>query len=172
MFHLKIPQGKPWVILSPSASDVTKMWPAGKFSELATRIHHDMDGIIMAIGSAKDRAVVESVREKSNVPIMDLGGRLTLGMLAALLEKSAILVSNDSGPVHIASAVGCPVVSIFGRYEPGLGPNRWRPLGRNCRVVAKDISEVPCSERKFTYIDEITVDAVYAAARDLLTRPV
>ncbi len=172
MFHLKIPQGKPWVILSPSASDVTKMWPAGKFSELATRIHHDMDGVIMAIGSAKDRAVVESVREKSNVPIMDLGGRLTLGMLAALLEKSAILVSNDSGPVHIASAVGCPVVSIFGRYEPGLGPNRWRPLGRNCRVVARDISEVPCSERKFTYIDEITVDAVYAAARDLLTRPV
>lgn len=172
MFHLKIPQGKPWVILSPSASDVTKMWPAEKFSELAARIQRDMDGIVMAIGSAKDKPVVESVREKSNVPILDLGGRLTLGMLAALLKKSAILISNDSGPVHIASAVGCPVVSIFGRYEPGLGPNRWRPLGRNGRIVVKDISKVPCDERKFTYIDEITVDEVYAAVRDLLTRPV
>jgi ADP-heptose:LPS heptosyltransferase len=93
-------------------------------------------------------------------------------MLGALLKRAALLVSNDSGPVHIASAVGTPVVSIFGRYEPGLGPVRWRPLGKNSRVVAKDVSRIPAVERKFTYIDEITVEEVYAAAHDLLTHSV
>jgi len=116
----------------------------------------------------KDKPVVESLREKSAVPIFDLGGKLTLGMLGALLKKAKLLISNDSGPVHIASAVGTPVVSIFGRYEPGLGPDRWRPLGEKCRVVAKDVSEIPPEERKFTYIEAITVDEVYRAAKDLL----
>jgi heptosyltransferase-2 len=167
-FHLEIPREAPWVVLSPSASDVTKMWPAGKFAELAARLHKEMKCVFLAVGSPKDKPVVESLREKSTVPVVDLGGRLTLGMLGALLKKSKLLVSNDSGPVHIASAVGTPVVSIFGRYEPGLGPERWRPLGEKCRIVAKDVSQVPVRERKFTYIDEITVDEVYRAVKDLL----
>jgi ADP-heptose:LPS heptosyltransferase len=148
------------------------MWPAEKFAELVSRLQKEMPCVFLAIGAMKDRPVVESLREKSKVIIFDLGGKLTLGMLGVLLKKSALLISNDSGPVHIAAAVGTPVVSIFGRYEPGLGPDRWRPLGEKCRVVAKDVSDIPPPKRKFTYIDEITVDEVYRAAKDLFTHPV
>ena len=165
---LKIPCDRPWIVLNPSASDVTKMWPADRFAELVTRIRKDHSSVFIAIGTAEDRPLIKRLIQNTPVPVFDLSGRLSLGMLGALLQRSALLVSNDSGPVHIATAVGTPVVSIFGRYEAGLGPKRWQPLGERSRVVAKDVSRIPEAERKFTYIDEITVDEVFRAVNDLL----
>ena len=163
-------QGRPWIVLNPSASDVTKMWPAERFAELVTRIQKDHPSVFLAIGTSKDRPIIEGLIKNTPVPVFDLSGRLSLGMLGALLKRSALLVSNDSGPVHIATAVGTPVVSIFGRYESGLGPQRWQPLGKNSRVVAKDVSHIPVAERKFTYINEIAVEDVYQAAKELMFR--
>ena len=171
LFH-KIPQERSWIVLNPSASDVTKMWPAERFAELVTQIQRDRPGVFLAIGTSQDRPIIEKLTKSTSVPVFDLSGRLSLGMLGALIKRSALLVSNDSGPVHIATAVGAPVVSIFGRYEPGLGPERWHPLGKNARVVAKDISRIPADARKFTCIDEIPVEDVYRAAMDLLKHPV
>ena len=169
LFH-KIPRDLPWIVLNPSASDVTKMWPAERFAELVTRIQKDHPSVFLAIGTSKDRPIIEGLIKNTPVPVFDLSGRLSLGMLGALLKRSALLVSNDSGPVHIATAVGTPVVSIFGRYESGLGPQRWQPLGKNSRVVAKDVSHIPVAERKFTYINEIAVEDVYQAAKELMFR--
>ena len=171
VFH-KIPHDLPWIVLNPSASDVTKIWPAERFAELAVRIQKYSPSVFLAIGTSKDRPIIGRLIKNASVPVFDLSGKLSLGMLGALLKRSALLVSNDSGPVHIATAVGTPVVSIFGRYEPGLGPKRWQPLGKNSRVVAKDVSRIPASERQFTYIDEIAVEDVYTAVRDLFRGPV
>lgn len=170
LFH-KVPPGLPWIVLNPSASDVTKMWPAERFAALVTQIGTDRPFVFFAIGTAKDRALIQKLRQGTAVPVIDLSGRLSLGMLGALLKKASLLVSNDSGPVHIATAVDTPVVSIFGRYEPGLGPRRWRPLGKRVRVVSKDVSSIPEAERKFTYIDEIPVEDVLHAAQELLYPP-
>jgi len=167
LFH-EIPRDLPWIVLNPSASDVTKMWPAERFAELVTRIQKDHPSVFLGIGTSKDRPIIKKLMKNTSTPIFDLSGRLSLGMLGALLKRSALLVSNDSGPVHIAAAVGTPVISIFGRYEAGLGPKRWRPLGKNSRVVMKDVSHIPAAERKFTYIDEIAVEDVYQAVSDLL----
>ena len=167
VFH-KVSRDLPWIVLNPSASDITKMWPAERFAELATRLQKESPRIFFAIGTAKDRPIIEKLKKHTRVPIFDLSGKLSLGMLGALLKRSVLLVSNDSGPVHIATAVGTPVVSIFGRYEPGLGPQRWRPLGKNSRVVAKDVSHVPAAERKFTYMDEIAVEDVYETVKELI----
>lgn len=164
----KIPEDLPWIVLNPSASDVTKMWPAERFAELVTRIQKDHPAIFLAIGTSQDRPVIEKLVKNTPTPVFDLSGRLSLGMLGALLKRAALLISNDSGPVHIAVSVGAPVVSIFGRYERGLGPKRWHPLGKNSRVVTKDVSHIPAEGRKFTYIDEIAVEDVYQAAMDLL----
>ncbi len=167
LFH-KIPCDRSWIVLNPSASDVTKMWPAERFAELVTRIQKDRSSVFLAIGTSQDRHLIEKLRQNTQAKVFDLSGKLSLGMLGALLKRSTLLVSNDSGPVHIAAAVGTPVVSIFGRYESGLGPKRWQPLGKHSRVVAKDVSHTPEAERKFTYIDEIAVEEVHAAVRDLL----
>jgi len=161
-------QGLPWIVLSPSASDATKMWPAERFAELASDLYAKHPCVFIAIGKREDREIIARLKQHSRVPVYDLSGRLTLGMLGALLRKAILLVSNDSGPVHIAVAVRTPVVSIFGRYEPGLGPDRWKPLGDQVRVVAKDVSHVPEDQRKFTYIDEIELKDVFRAAMELL----
>lgn len=167
LFH-QVPHDLPWIVLSPSASDVTKIWPAERFAELVMRLQKNHPSIFLTIGTSKDKEIIEVLKKKTGIPVYDLSGRLSLGMLGALFKKAVLLISNDSGPVHIADAVGTKVVSIFGRYEPGLGPKRWRPLGEHSRVVAKDVSLVPEAERKFTYIDEITVADVYQAASELL----
>ena len=169
-FH-KVPRDLPWIVLNPSASDVTKMWPAERFAAFVTKIGTGRPFVFFAIGTPKDRALIEKLKQSTPVPVIDLSGRLTLGMLGALLKRASLLVSNDSGPVHIATAVGTPVVSIFGRYEPGLGPRRWRPLGERVRVVSKDVSAIPEGERKFTYMDEIPVEDVLFAAQALLYPP-
>ncbi len=167
----KIPRDLPWIVLNPSASDVTKMWPPEHFAELVTRIQKERPGVFLAIGTSADQSIIARLIKNTQVSVVDLSGKLSLGMLGALLKRAALLVSNDSGPVHIAAAVGTPVVSIFGRYEPGLGPQRWQPLGKNSRVVAKDVSSIPEAERKFTYIDEIPVEDVYQAVKDFLIHP-
>jgi heptosyltransferase-2 len=164
----QVPKGLPWIVLNPSASDVTKMWPAERFGALVTKLGTDRPFVFFAIGTAGDEPLLEKLKQHTPVPVIDLCGSLSLGMLGALLKKASLLVSNDSGPVHIATAVGTPVVSIFGRYAPGLGSRRWRPLGERVRVVSQDVSRIPESERKFTYIDEIPVEAVFIAAHELL----
>lgn len=166
--HHSIPEDRPWIVLSPSASDKTKRWPAEKFGALAERIYDTCPCVFLAVGTRHDREIIERVRQNARVPVYDLSGRMTLGMLGALLKRALLLVSNDSGPVHIASAVGTPVVSIFGRHEPGLASRRWQPVGEKTRVVAKDVTGIPEAERKFTYIDEITVDQVFQAAMQLI----
>ncbi|HXV28306.1 MAG TPA: lipopolysaccharide heptosyltransferase II [bacterium] len=162
--RLEIPQGKPWIILSPSASCPSKIWPAERFGELADAIAARHDVTFLAIGSFKDRPFVEKAAQSASVPIHDLSGRLSLGMLGHLLSRVSLLISNDSGPVHIARAVGTPVISIFGRNQPGLSPARWRPLGEDSRVVWKDVGCAVClahnCEIGFLCLDAISVDDV------------
>ncbi len=168
LFHLQIPTDKPWILIGPAATDPSKIWPNERFAELVERIDQAMPCVFFAIGTQQDRSVIEKVKKNTAVPIFDLSGRLNLGMLGAMLQKAALFISNDSGPVYMAAAIGTPVISIFGRYEPGIGPLRWRPLGKNVRLVTKDVSHIPVNERKFTYIDEITVDEVYKEVKKLI----
>ena len=84
------------------------------------------------------------------------------------LKKTKLVISNDSGPAHIAAAVGVPTVSIFGRWQPGLNAERWRPLGKKVAVVIPQIGSIPESERKFTYIDQITVAEVTQAVEKVM----
>ena len=81
----------------------------------------------------------------------DLVGRLTLRQLAALLQHARLLVSNDSGPVHLAAAMGTPTVVLFGTSDPATGPARWGPWGQGHTVI--------CQPR----LEQIDVDEVLQA---------
>ncbi len=159
-------------VIHPSASDATKMWPADGFAQL---IRHSCEsrnlGISfrwIAIGDDKASEQAQKIQELSGIPLINFCGKLSLGMLAALFEKSGIVVSNDSGPAHIAAAVGAPTVSIFGRWQAGLNVERWRPLGAKTAVVIPQIDNILPEQRKFSYIEEISVEQVFAAAQQVL----
>jgi heptosyltransferase-2 len=156
----------PWVIINPSASCPSKIWPPEKFGELINRLNAKYRLRFITIGSFRDRKINEAVSRFTTTRVHNLSGRLTLPMLGWLLKKSAVLVSNDSGPVHIAAAVGTPVVSVFGRKQPGLSPERWRPLGDHSKVVWKDVGCRVCLAHRcqihFLCLEAVSAEEVLA----------
>ena len=100
------------------------------------------------------KEVVSMMRKK---PI-DLAGELTLKALAALLKRCDFLVSCDSGPVHIAAAVGTPVVVLFGSKDPGSKPARWGPYGERHIIIQKDRLEDISPQEVFEAIRHAHID--------------
>ncbi|MCA9405139.1 MAG: lipopolysaccharide heptosyltransferase II [Candidatus Omnitrophica bacterium] len=123
------------IAIHPGASDPAKQWPEHCFAELIDRLYESRDVKIVLLGSANIRHVSREVKSLTRHPAIELTGLTSMAQLISLLKHSSILVSNDSGPVHIAAAVGTPVVSIFTRNLPGINPERWRPLGDRHQVI-------------------------------------
>lgn len=156
------------VAIHPSASCVSKRWMPERFAAVADRLIKERGAKICIVAGKEDAAVAGQVAQAMHSPAVNLAGQLTLGELAALMRRSKLLISNDSGPVHIAAAVGTPVVDIFGRNERGLSPKRWGPLGAGHRVIHKEVGCVTCLAHRcdiqFLCLTEITPENVYEAA--------
>jgi lipopolysaccharide heptosyltransferase II len=167
--HLGLTQDRPWVAVCPGASCPSKRWPEKKFSELMDRLDQTYRAHFVLVGSRGDRILSETIKTQASAPVYDLCGRLSLSMLGWFFKQTAVLISNDSGPVHIASAVGTPVISIFGRKQPGLSPARWKPLGSKGFVIWKDAGCREClahrCQKHFRCLEAVTVDDVLDRVR-------
>ncbi len=164
--HYGVSENQLYGVIHPSASDVTKIWPVEKFSELMRTWKVARHWVVIGDNTVSEKA--QKISELSGLPIINFCGQLSLGMLAALFESAEIVISNDSGPAHIAAAVGAPTISIFGRWQPGLNAERWKPLGRNVAIVTPKIEDISEMKRKVTHIEEISVEDVRLAARSFL----
>ncbi len=110
------------IVLHPGASDPAKCWPVKHFAELIDSLVKLYGAKIILVGGSEVREVSEKIITQSNSEIVNLTGKTTVAQLAVLLAKCDLFVSNDSGPVHIAAALGINVVSIFTRNQPGINP--------------------------------------------------
>ena len=113
----------------------------------------------------------EAVIRQMKHPAVSALGRFSLGELACLFRRARCLISNDSGPVHLACAVGTPVVSIFGRWGGGLSPMRWGPTGPKSIWLHHDIGCRPCLAHRctigFACLEAVTEEEVMAAAENV-----
>lgn len=163
---------RPYAVMNPSASCPSKIWPAERFARLADELKEKFGLEMALIGSRADRTFAVRVKEFAESRVTDLGGKLSLGMLGWFLKGSRLLVSNDSGPVHVARALGTPVLSIFGRNLAGLSPRRWGPLGDSARVIHKEVACPVCLAHNcrinFLCLDVVTVEDVLKEAEALL----
>jgi lipopolysaccharide heptosyltransferase I len=130
--------GTSWIAMNVSARWPTKRWPAASFAEVADRLQEEGHGEVVMIGGSDERVDVAAVSEKMKVPAINLAGATTVGLLPALLSKASVLITNDSGPMHIAAAVGTPVVALFGPTSAV----RTGPYGIGHDVL---MGKVPCS---------------------------
>ena len=121
-----------YAVLVPGSAHRDKCWPIERFADLADKISSQFGLAIIATGTAPEASIVERLIEKANVPIANLAGQTSLSELIALLKVAKMVVSNDTGPGHIAAASGVPLVLIFGRSNPV----RVAPYGRKHCVVA------------------------------------
>ena len=141
---------KPLLAVHPWTSHPAKRWPLDRYRTLIRRIGERLPCHVVLIGGPETRSEVRSVLPEG-AAVTDLVGRVSLVQLAALLQRAALLISNDSGPVHLAAAVGTPAVVLFGSQEAASGPRRWGPWGDGHTVIWR------------SSLDAIDVDEVMAA---------
>ncbi len=157
----------PLIALHPGASCPSKRWPAERFAAVGDFLVERYGARVVVMTGPEEVEFGEAVIGRMRHPALRALGTLSLGELAALFKKVRCLISNDSGPVHLACAVGAPVVSIFGRWGGGLSPIRWGPTGPNSRVLHHDVGCRPCLAHRcpigFVCLDAVTVDEVLAA---------
>ncbi|MFN8580626.1 MAG: glycosyltransferase family 9 protein [Gemmatimonadaceae bacterium] len=114
--------GDPLIALAPGSAWATKRWPY--YTDLARRL--TTIGRPVVIGSDADREAARAILDATFGAAIDATGRLSLLASAALLGRCVALVTNDSAPQHLASAMGTPTIALFGPTVPGLGSGRWR----------------------------------------------
>ncbi|HTL70304.1 MAG TPA: lipopolysaccharide heptosyltransferase II [Candidatus Eisenbacteria bacterium] len=165
-------EGRKVIALHPGASCASKRWPVENFAALGRRILAETPYRLAVVGGAGEAGLGRTLSESIGRGTVDLTGRLDLKELAFFLKDCEALVSNDSGPVHVASAVGTRVVSIFGRTARGLSARRWGPLGQG-RAVQKDVGCVVCLAHRctigFECLKALGPDEVFEALRGLLS---
>jgi ADP-heptose:LPS heptosyltransferase len=125
-----------------SAGRAIKQWPETRFRDVAEHLVRDRNAAIVLTGAVGDRAQVDVVRAAlPSSRVLDLTDGVNLLTAAAVLERLDLLVTGDTGPMHLAHAVGTPVVAVFGPSDPV----RYAPRGLHDRVVHVDIPCSPCN---------------------------
>lgn len=135
------------VALHPWTSDPIKQWPLKNFCALAKRLVSEQDMRVIIIGGKEE--LIKSMEFFKNVDgnLINLTARTTLTQLAALFKKCKLLISGDSGPVHLASAVGAKVLAIFRNDIPGKSARRWGPWGKGHIIIEKEnLSDITVAE--------------------------
>ncbi|MDP8217904.1 MAG: lipopolysaccharide heptosyltransferase II [Candidatus Theseobacter exili] len=155
-----------YIAVHPDASCRSKKWPLDRFEALCAKTIKENKLKCVIIGGPGSEDLGKRIKRSNKDNICDLTGKLTIKETAAVLKNAAIVVSNDSGPVHLATAVGTPVIAIFGRKHKDLGPNVWGPVGKNDIALQKDVGCEEClphdCPKNYECLNALTVDEVYS----------
>ena len=142
--RIKLSRSKPVVAFCPGAEyGPAKRWPARYFAELATKLAAQGRSVWL-FGSGKDREIAEEIVRLSGSVAVNLCGKTDLASAIDLLSLAEVVVSNDSGLMHVAAAVGRRVVALYGSSSPEHTP----PLSRTYRIVRTGIDCSPCYARE------------------------
>ena len=153
--------------IHPGASCPSKVWPNERFARVADSLIEKAGFKVVIVAGQKDAALAQSVVKNMRYPAVNLAGGTSVAQLAGVFKRCRLLISNDSGPVHVACAVGTPVISVFGRSQAGLSPKRWGPSGARDKILHKDVGCVECLAhdcvKEFACLKAITTEDVLRA---------
>jgi len=151
-----------------AAYGTAKCWPANRYADLARRLVAEYGARVLLFGAASEAGVAAEVESGAGQGVVDLIGRTAIGDLPALLSRCHLFIGNDSGAMHVAAAVGVPVVAVFGPTDP----DGTRPLTSQLSVVQRKVACSPCflrhcpiDHRCMKFVD---LDLVIDAARGWL----
>ena len=166
---LGIERGAPVVAINPGATyGSAKRWYPERFAAVADHLIEDAGAQGLLFGSAGDRESTAEVGKNARHPLIDIAGKTNLKEAIALIARCRIFVSNDSGLMHVAGALGIPTIAIFGSTNPVTTS----PVGEKSVVIHHDVDCSPCLKpvcpTDFRCMDLIGVEEVYTAARKLM----
>jgi ADP-heptose:LPS heptosyltransferase len=166
---------RPLVVLHPGANDPRRRWPVERLAVVGSELARK-GARLAVVGTASERGLADRLLDGLDGEAADLAGRLGLGGLAGVLEQATLLVGNDSGPRHLAAAVGTATVAVYwcvslGSYGPlyrarHRAPTAWR---LHCPVCGVNGLHQDCrSSHHASFVADVTTDEVLAEALDLL----
>ncbi|HEX5444847.1 MAG TPA: lipopolysaccharide heptosyltransferase II [Pirellulales bacterium] len=165
--ELGIDAERPWAVVHPGATAASRRWPAERFAELAGRLAREEGWQIVFTGDRGEQPLIEQIQRLCGAATHSLAGRLRLDELAALIEAAPLLISNNTGPVHVAAAVGTPVVDLYAltnpQHTPWQVPHRVLFYDVPCKYCYKSI----CPEAHHDCLGRVTVAEVLHAALEL-----
>jgi heptosyltransferase I len=141
--------GARWIVLQPGTRWPSKRWPVEAFAELVPLLASSNPGLRFAIlGGVEDRSLGGIIARADPVRCLDLTGRLSLPEMVEWIRLSELMISNDTGPMHVAAALGTRVIALFGPTEP----RRTGPYGQLDHVLQLNLPCVPCLKRRCAYV--------------------
>lgn len=163
-------EDRPLVLVHPGASAPSRRYPPALFGAAIDRIAALAPCSIALTGNADERETIDAVLQATHVPVQSLAGELSLGELGATIGLAALLVSNNTGPVHLAAALGTPVVDLYAltnpQHTPWQVPHRLLYHDVPCRYCHRSV----CPETHHDCLRQVPPAAVAAAACELLAR--
>ncbi len=159
-----------FLVLNPGAAyGSAKRWDGLRFAEAGDRFAEEFGLAVAIIGSASEMPAAERVRTHMKSPAAILSGKTTLETLMGVLAECSLMITNDSGPMHIAAALGTPTVAVFGSTDERVTG----PVGGQTRIVKSPVDCSPCLLRECPIdhrcMERVSVSDVYRAARELLS---
>jgi lipopolysaccharide heptosyltransferase II len=165
---LGLEPGRGWVVVHPGASAPSRRYPAAGFAEVARRLAAATGARVLLTGSEAERALVDEVERAAQGRAHTLAGRLDLAELAALIARAPLIISNNTSPVHIAAAVGTPVVDLYAltnpQHTPWHVPHRVLFHDVPCKYCYRSV----CPEGHQDCLRRVDPQAVVDAALELL----
>lgn len=167
LYELGVDRGQPYVVVHPGATASSRRYPAERFGVAADAIVHATGAAILYTGSRAEEELVRRAQASMRVPSYSLAGRLSLGEFAVLLRDARLLVSNNSGPVHLAAALATPVVDLYALTNPQHTP--WQVPSRvlNHDVPCRNCLKSVCPQGHHDCLLKVEPDAVVRAALEL-----
>jgi heptosyltransferase-3 len=162
--------GRRKILISPGAKSHLKRWPAQRFAELSDMLVRDHDCDVFVAGNTDDIGVRDALISAAKEPVFDLCGKTPLGVLAVIMKKTDLVITNDSAPLHMASAMNAPTVAIFGPTDE----RKYGPLAEKKSIVTPERKCRPCEKALCSAgqnegcIIDVTVEQVYQAAVEML----
>jgi lipopolysaccharide heptosyltransferase II len=167
---LKIDRMRPWLVIHPGASAPSRRYPPERFAAAAGMLMRQLNAQIIFTGDESEQMLIDGIRERLPKNCYSLVGSLDLAELGALIERVPLLIVNNTGPAHIAAALGTPVVDLYALTNPQHTP--WQVESRvlshdvPCKYCYKSI----CPEGHHACLAEVPPEAVFAAACELLAQ--
>lgn len=163
-----VDMARPWVVMHPGATALSRRYPPEQFAAVARQLVCEDGMQVVWTGTAAEGELIEAIRQWMEGPSYSLAGQLTLEELAALLAYAPLLIANNTGPVHVAAALGTPVVDLYAltnpQHTPWQTPHRVLSYDVPCKYCYKAV----CPEQHHACLRLVSPAAVVGAARDLL----
>lgn len=165
---LGIGENERWLLMHPGASAPSRRYPPRHWADAIRRVSHELGIQIVLTGGADEVKLVDDIRESCGVAVHSLAGQLSLGELGAALKLATAVVANNTGPAHIAAAVGTPLVDLYAMTNPQHTP--WQVRNRllyhdvPCRFCMKSV----CPQGHNDCLTKIAPQRVVEALQSLL----